>query len=165
MGEGHPSIDTLPNLKSILKMLIAYELLYTTSITTVKLSVLLFYLGVFVNKGLRLAVKFIMGFVLLWTFGNILKVFLICRPFSATFDMAVKGECGNQVASYVAIGCFNVVTDLMVPLLPIPTVWSLKMPKVTKWGITAILMIGLVCVLLLYKLLIVTKLTLYLTAV
>lgn len=143
MGEDYPTASTQPNLTSILKMLIANELLYTTSITTVKLSVLFFYLRVFVNKGLRLAVKLTMGFIMLWTLGNVLQVFLICRPFAATYG-AVKGKCGNQVASYIAIGCFNVVTDLIVLTLPIPTVWSLQMPKMTKLGVTGILLIGLV---------------------
>ena len=98
---------------------------------------------------MRLAVKLTMAFVLLWTFGNVLQVFLICRPFAATYDVTVKGKCGNQVASYIAIGCFNVVTDVMVLTLPIPTVWSLQMPKITKLGQTAIFMIGLEYVLLL----------------
>jgi len=146
MGEGHPTADTLPNLMSILKMLVANEFLFTTAITTVKFSVLFFYLRVFVNKGLRLAVKVTMGFVMLWTLGNILQVFLICQPFAAAYDIKLKGDCGNQVASYIAIGCFNVVTDLIVLALPILTVWSLQMPKMTKLGVTGIFLIGLLYV-------------------
>ncbi|KAK3313020.1 hypothetical protein B0H66DRAFT_384076 [Apodospora peruviana] len=143
MGEGYPSAETMSNLTTFLKMLIAYELIYTTTITTVKLSVLFFYLRVFVNKGLRLGVKLAMGLVLIWTLGNLLQVFLICTPFAATYDPSVHGHCGNQVASYIAIGAFNVATDILVLALPIPTVWSLHMSVTAKLGLTGVFLIGL----------------------
>jgi hypothetical protein len=43
MGNGYDLPATLPNLETILKMLLAYELIYSVSISTVKISVLLFY--------------------------------------------------------------------------------------------------------------------------
>ncbi len=142
MGIGYPITDTLPNIVTILKMLVAYELIFSTCISTIKMSVMFFYLRVFVNNGLRLATKLVMAFVLLWTTGNILQVFLICRPFAATYDPTVKGECGNQIVSFIAIGAFNVVTDAMILTLPIPTIWGLKMSSSARLGLSAIFLIG-----------------------
>jgi hypothetical protein len=142
MGIGYPVTETLPNLVTILKMLVAYELIFATCISTIKFSVMFFYLRVFVNDGLRLATKLVMGFVLLWSTGNILQCFLICRPFAATYDPTVKGECGNQVVSFIAIGAFNVISDAIILTLPIPTIWGLKMSSSARLGLSAIFMVG-----------------------
>jgi hypothetical protein len=143
MGVGFDMPATLPNLETILKMLVAYELIYATAISTIKLSVMLFYLRVFVNRGLRLATKLALGFVATWSAANILQVFLICRPFAKTYSLTVEGTCGDQIASFIAIGAFNIITDIIIITLPLPTVWSLKMSTAGKLGITGVFLVGL----------------------
>jgi len=143
MGIGFNVTETLPNLETILKLLVSYELIYATSISTIKTSILFFYLRVFVNRGLRTATKVALVFVLTWSVGNILQVFLICRPFAKTYSLTVEGTCGNQVASFIAIGAFNIITDVIILSLPLPTVWSLKMSTPAKLGLTGIFLIGL----------------------
>ncbi|KAK1639321.1 hypothetical protein BDP81DRAFT_312793 [Colletotrichum phormii] len=146
MGIGYPITDTLPNIVIILKLLVVYEFIFATCISTIKLSVMFFYLRVFVNPGLRTATKFAMGFVMVWTTANILQVFLICHPFEATYNPAVPGKCGNQIASFIVIGAFNVITNVMILALPISTVWALKMSTPAKLGIIAVFSIGLIVV-------------------
>ena len=146
MGIGFDITETAPNLHHILRMLVAYELIYAVSISTIKLSVMVFYLRVFVNRGLRLATKAALTFVVLWSIGNFLQVFLICRPFPKTYDPTVEGECGNQVASFIAIGAFNIITDVIILSLPLPTVWSLKMSTPAKLGLTGVFLVGLMYV-------------------
>ncbi len=143
MGIGFNVTETLPNLETILKMLVAYELIYATSISTIKTSILFFYLRVFVNRGLRTATKVALAFVLTWSVGNILQVFLICRPFVKTYSLTAEGTCGNQVASFIAIGAFNIITDVIILSLPLPTVWSLKMSMPAKLGLTGVFLVGL----------------------
>lgn len=125
------------------QLLVAYELIYATSISTIKLSVLCFYLRMFVNRGLRKSTKFVIAFVLLWTVGNILQVFLICRPFAATYDPTVPGTCGDQVGSFIAIGAFNIITDVLIFFLPIHTIWNLQMKTRAKVGVVAVFLIGI----------------------
>ncbi|KAK3904713.1 hypothetical protein C8A05DRAFT_13457 [Staphylotrichum tortipilum] len=144
MGIGFNVTETLPNLETILKMLVSYELIYATSISTIKTSILFFYLRVFVNRGLGMATKIALAFVLTWSVGNILQVFLICRPFAKTYSLTVEGTCGNQVASFIAIGAFNIITDVIILSLPLPTVWSLKMSTPAKLGLTGIFLVGLI---------------------
>ncbi|KAK4201726.1 hypothetical protein QBC40DRAFT_323675 [Triangularia verruculosa] len=145
MGVGYPMAQTLPNLEHILKMLVSYELIYATGISTIKLSVLVFYLRVFVNKTMRTATKGVIIFVCLWSVGNILQVFLICRPFAAiyTLELMPTAKCGDQVGSFIAIGAFNIITDVMILTLPIPTVWTLKTTRGKKIALTAVFLVGL----------------------
>ncbi|VBB81259.1 Putative protein of unknown function [Podospora comata] len=145
MGVGYPMAETAPNIEHILKMLVSYELIYATSISTIKLSVLIFYLRVFVNKTMRMATKGVIIFVCLWSVGNILQVFLICRPFAAIYTVALMptAQCGDQVGSFIAIGAFNIITDVLILTLPIPTVWTLKTSKGKKIALTAVFLVGL----------------------
>ncbi|PHH55062.1 hypothetical protein CFIMG_001358RA [Ceratocystis fimbriata CBS 114723] len=143
-------------------LLIVYELIFATSTLCIKLSALFFYLRVFVNRSLKFATKATIWFVLLWSIGNILQVFLICRPFKAAIDPNTPGTCGSQKASFIAIGCFNAVTDLMILVLPIHTVWSLKARLGMKVALTAVLTIGLlVTVVSVWRLVALTKLKIH----
>lgn len=117
------------------------------ALLAVKLSIMFFYLRVFVNNGLRLAVKIAMGVTLLWSAGNLIQVFVICRPFRSSWDIKTPGVCGNRQGSFIAIGVFNVVTDFIILLLPIPTVWGLQMRKPAKVALTGVFCVGLLYVL------------------
>jgi hypothetical protein len=98
-----------------------------------KLSILFFYLRLFtVHEKVRLVTKICIVIVFLWTIGNILQVFLICRPFRAIYDANVKGSCGNRVGTFIAIGAFNWANDLIILIIPIPVVWKLPLPRSNK---------------------------------
>ncbi|KAJ9412518.1 hypothetical protein QL093DRAFT_2027278 [Fusarium oxysporum] len=126
MGIGYSITEAAVNIGLILRLLVAYELIFSMATFVIKLSVLSFYLRIFVHCNLRLYAKLSMGFVSLWTLGNVLQVFLICRPFAASYDPTVKGTCGNQVSSFIAIGAFNAITDVLILSLPLPVLWSLQ---------------------------------------
>jgi hypothetical protein len=68
---------------------------------------------------------------------------LICRPFAKTYSLTVEGTCGDQVASFIAIGAFNIITDIIIITLPLPTVWALKMSTANKLGMTGVFLVGL----------------------
>ncbi|PHH66771.1 hypothetical protein CDD81_5903 [Ophiocordyceps australis] len=142
-GNGHQVTEVMANMPLLLRFLVAYVFLFASSTLTIKLSVLCFYLRCFVNPSLRRAIKIVMVWVVLWSVGNILQVFLICRPFAASFDPTIHGTCGNQRSSFIAIGCFNAITDVAILCLPIPTIWKLKARARTKLALTAVFAAGL----------------------
>ena len=82
----------------------------------------------------------------LWTIGNILQVFLICRPFRAIYDPTVKGTCGNRVGTFIAIGAFNWGLDLIILIIPIPVVWKLQTTRPMKVALTGVFCFGFLCV-------------------
>lgn len=136
---------TESDLVVIKKLLIAFEFLYATTTLTIKLSVLCLYLRIFCQRfsnNLKALVKGAMAFILIWSVANILQVFLICHPFQATFDDNIIGTCGDQIASYIAIGCFNAISDLIVLTLPISTLWSLKLKMIYKICTSVIFLLG-----------------------
>jgi hypothetical protein len=144
MGVGLHITETIANLPVILKLMVAYALIYTGCISILKLSVLFFYLRVFLNPGMQLATKITLGVVGAWTIANILMLFLMCRPFASNYDLTVKGECADQPTIFIAIGAFNIITDVVILVLPLPTIWGLKAAKQKKIGLTVIFLFGLV---------------------
>lgn len=147
MGVGYPVTETGPNLTHFFKLLFAFEMLYTTSISTIKLSVLSFYLRVFfANSTLFRATKVTMAIVCIWTVANVLQVSIICRTFIKlqwASGLIHKAVCSKHIASYVAIGSFNIITDVVILVLPLPILWKLDTSRATKSGLTIIFFMGL----------------------
>lgn len=70
-----------------------------------------------------------MAVVMGWWLSVFLEEFLLCRPFSFTWDRHVEGGvCGDEAAAYLAAGIVNLCTDIMVLCLPIPMVLKLQLP-------------------------------------
>ncbi|CAG9945419.1 unnamed protein product [Clonostachys rosea f. rosea IK726] len=136
LGVGHPVEEALPNLPTILRLTISYALIYTFCISLIKMSVLFFYLRVFVNPSLRLATKI--------SIANVLVLFFLCRPFKKNYILDAPGECGDQPTAFISTGVYNIITDIAILLLPIPTIWALKTKRNVKIGLTGVFAGGLV---------------------
>ncbi|KAH8660830.1 hypothetical protein BGZ60DRAFT_543737 [Tricladium varicosporioides] len=143
LGIGYNLTEVIVNLGLILRLLFAYQLMYCIVIAAAKFSVLCFYLRIFVEPKIRLVTKICMGIVGTGTLGNLLQPFLMCRPFTAIYDPTVTGTCGDELASLVAMGIFQVITDAIILGLPIYMLWGLKMRPAKKLGLMAIFLVGL----------------------
>ncbi|QKX54809.1 uncharacterized protein TRUGW13939_01898 [Talaromyces rugulosus] len=139
-------MTTIPpdNVILMLKILPGFQLLWGTAMSLAKFSYMFFYLSVFkASERFRRLTFGCMTIVALWWIANVFQIFLICRPFKMNWDSTAKGTCGNRPLTYALVGAVNIATDITTLLLPVPTVWSLQMPKRFKVGITAIFCIGL----------------------
>lgn len=79
---------------------------------------------------------------LLWLVGELLLVFLICRPLSSNWEPSIEATCGNQLGGYISVHCFNVAIDFCIALLPAPVLWRLQMPKARKVGVILMFAVG-----------------------
>ncbi|KAI1850712.1 hypothetical protein JX266_003994 [Neoarthrinium moseri] len=139
--------DLLANMGTVLQVLFGFQILYLWALALVKLSVLFFYLRVFVEPRTKLAVKITIGIVLLWAVGHTLGMVFACSPIPFQWDPTiVGGSCGNLITLYAVLITTNIITDLMVMALPMHTVWHLKMRMAEKVGLTACLTLGLAVV-------------------
>ncbi|MCJ1465714.1 hypothetical protein MMC07_004333 [Pseudocyphellaria aurata] len=116
--------------------------------TAIKISILLFYLQLFVTKQFRIAAYTIMFVVCLWCLEQVLATLLICRPISYNWNFkSQKGHCGNEVANVIAGAAVNVFTDLVILLLPMPIIWRLKIPTRSKLSLSFIFGLGfIICI-------------------
>jgi hypothetical protein len=83
---------------------------------------------------LKIIYSTIMSLIVLWCISQILVAAFTCIPISGLWDPTVKAVCdplGRDSQFYMAsVG--NIVTDVIILLLPIPVVWKLQLRKPQK---------------------------------
>lgn len=73
----------------------------------------------------------------------ILGSFLICQPLAFNWDQTIDGHCGSSINLWVCHGVLNIVTDLIVLLLPMPYIYSLELSLYKKLVLMATFGLGL----------------------
>jgi hypothetical protein len=131
------------NLVAILKMLIVYQVVYYNAMVLAKLSYLFFYLRIFVTKGFRIAAWVCMGCACAYWAGSTLQIFFICQPFQKNWNPTLPGHCASQNVAFSTIGAFNLITDVMIMVLPLHFIWKLQMSTATKLALYGIFGLGL----------------------
>ncbi|KAL4806820.1 hypothetical protein BDV18DRAFT_159989 [Aspergillus unguis] len=145
-GAGRPVTEVdKASVVVTLKTILPLEALYGIVMSLVKTSIMLFYLSIFGTKrSFRISTTITMVIVWLWAISVILETMLLCRPLAYNWDTTIPGgKCGNRNATYVVAGTLNLVTDLMVMLLPVPHIWTLKLNLAKKIALTSVFCMGL----------------------
>ena len=120
----------------------AAQCLYGMSIGLVKISTLLLFRRIFPSRGFHR---------LLWVFGilvlfNILTTVVLvifqCRPIKAAWNPLIKAKCLPMEGIYMGMSGFNVFTDLLLLISPLPQLWRLQVPLRTKLELIGLFCIG-----------------------
>ncbi|OQD82255.1 hypothetical protein PENANT_c022G01824 [Penicillium antarcticum] len=131
------------NTVIMLKLLIVYQLVYYNAMVLAKFSYLFLYLRIFVTPEFRILTWVCMGCAAAYWTGSVLQVFLLCTPFQRNWNPTLPGHCGNQNVAFTTIGVFNLLTDVMIMILPIRFIWKLQMSIATKMALYSIFGLGI----------------------
>jgi len=127
----------------LLKLLVPLQFLWALSLGFSKISILLLYKSVFAVPIVIWTARGAIGFIGLWVFGTILAGCLICRPFPMNWDPSIPGGyCGDQVLSFTVTGVLNLLTDVMVLVLPLPYLVKLQMRLYKKLVLLGVFSMG-----------------------
>ena len=119
--------------------------IYGIAVASSKCAILLLYIRVFTTYNRTFTVScYVVGSVVIAvafvsTFGLIFQ----CRPVNFAWDKSVSdGTCLDFVAfeRYTAIP--NVITGAVMLVIPLPSVWKLKVPFAAKLALTATFLHG-----------------------
>ncbi|KAF2817692.1 uncharacterized protein BDZ99DRAFT_513920 [Mytilinidion resinicola] len=159
VGNHFGLVVPLADLKYTLKLLIPLQGLYGIGLGCVKTSLMVLYLRIFgTTKKFRITIYVAMVIVWGWAFSIVIEAFLLCRPcelgpdrhtgssmgaIASNWDPTIPGKCGNRNAAFVAAGALNMLTDIMVLLLPVPHIWSLQLQVGRKVGLLATFGLGI----------------------
>ncbi|KAI9882493.1 MAG: hypothetical protein M1823_005765 [Watsoniomyces obsoletus] len=116
--------------------------LYLVEIGTIKISILAFYRR-FVPKEPYYPILYALGgSIVIFTLATVLAFIFQCTPVSGAWDMLVV-TCRVDVARLqLGICIFNLLTDIFILLLPIPTVWQLQVNIKKKLGLIILFSLG-----------------------
>lgn len=145
-GEHRPAHDhpacTANNGAINLQIILPAQLLFVTTVVTVKMSVLIFYYRVFTSRAMRLMTKLTIGLVVVWGLGNLLQVLLVCHITPQGWRL-LAGVCPGVGMSTMATGVFNCATNVIISILPIYTIWSLRRVSIsTKFHLSAVFLLS-----------------------
>lgn len=146
-GVGHHSAYVMryhpTQLETWAKVAFAMEVLYLPSAALPKFTVLCFYLRVFTRRDARMTCYCLLGFVAATWIAYLLAAVLQCKPLAYKWDRTIPGgRCFDIEAFYKTTSMPNILTDLIMLVLPIPTVINLQTSKVQKVECLLVFMIG-----------------------
>jgi hypothetical protein len=117
--------------------------LYVVTANLPKISILLLYRRLFATT-ILLAISNAMIVVLsLSITAKLILVSIVCRPFAANWNPNIPGERCFDMKSVSAWSTLpNIITDVVMLLLPIPLIWSLHTRLRTKIQLTFTFALG-----------------------
>lgn len=81
-----------------------------------------------------------------WCVGSMIAALCACEPISYFWNELIDPTSGsyryNFYYYYVGNAAANVVTDVLILLVPMPVVWSLQMRTTQKIGVCGVLLLG-----------------------
>ncbi|KAF2148153.1 hypothetical protein K461DRAFT_233625 [Myriangium duriaei CBS 260.36] len=124
------------------KGLFINPILYIAAILFGKLAILIFYSRIFVTRSQRIATYSLIAITIAIGIANSIASVLECIPLQHLWDRNIEGSCFDIPAFYRYSTMPNVITDVAMLLLPIPTVWNLHTSLRVKLGLTVTFLAG-----------------------
>ncbi|KAJ4314370.1 hypothetical protein N0V84_008950 [Fusarium piperis] len=144
----HVSPEILKTIPLYLKRFYVGVVLYAASLLFIKLTFLLHYYRLLAIQGMRRVYQAAIFIVGSWALSQVILGILVCRPIQGFWDKTVDAKCiPNQPQWYInAAG--NIVTDIMVFLLPVPAIRGLRLPRAQKFILAGVFSLGFFTVIL-----------------
>lgn len=131
------------NINNHYRGIFASELLHLPAVALPKIAVALLYLRVFTNKPARMTTHILIWFILATWFSYTIAIFFQCRPFGFLWDKSVKGgKCFNLDVFFKSSSVPNILSDIVIMVLPFRTVFELKASIGRRIGLFLIFLVG-----------------------
>lgn len=125
------------------KYLLTLATLYFVVVSIPKLAVLVLYNRLFPQKIAKLTVYVLAGILIAGTVTNTTVSLAACRPFRANYDPTVPGhKCIDKEAFFVWTSLPNIITDVVMLVLPLPIVWSIQTTNPIKVALSFTFVVG-----------------------
>ncbi len=124
------------------KAIYALEWLYLPSVALPKISILLLYLRIFIDRPARITTH-----ILIWVLIAIWVSYLAascaqCIPLEYVWNKKIVGRCFNQHIFWQTFSAPNFVTDIVMLVLPVKMFIRLRVSKLQKAGVILVFTSG-----------------------
>ncbi|KAL4930776.1 CFEM domain-containing protein [Aspergillus undulatus] len=141
-------IWTVPfdDIRQTLKLFFVEEELYCICIAIVKCSILMLYLRLFPNREMRIASYITLGATVVWGVVAFFVLLFSCKPISYywnEWDGEHEGTCLSHNKILLAHSTINIILDVVVLVIPVPTLLTLQMPLRKRLGVAAMFVVGI----------------------
>ncbi|KAF1848658.1 uncharacterized protein K460DRAFT_353613 [Cucurbitaria berberidis CBS 394.84] len=125
-----PLTTIIQTMKNCILHLYICQVLYAFAIALTKIAIISSYLRFIQNRRFRMSMYVISGVIAgLWVTGVFVTIFQ-CSPVAGAWDFTLSppSKCVNYVNYLYASSAVNILTDILLCILPWPHLWKLKMP-------------------------------------
>ncbi|CAA9961687.1 hypothetical protein PTMSG1_05064 [Pyrenophora teres f. maculata] len=136
-----------------------YRLSYNLALGFVKLSILFFYRTIAANRTFRHLVYTTMALVIMYTTGAVIAAIFQCETpsdawspanYFATFDPfdpnRRQPKCYDPVKLWAFSAAANLLSDVIILLLPLPALLSLRIPMSKRLALIGVFSVGLLAI-------------------
>ncbi|PWY78367.1 integral membrane protein [Aspergillus heteromorphus CBS 117.55] len=116
---------------------------YTCCIAFIKLSILCVYKRLFTAPRMTRAANIVSVIVILWAVSVSLAGVFNCVPVQKFWDRAVEGSCMDTVSYYYGQQIPNILTDMVLLVMPMRSVWSLPISKRQRGLLSGVFLVGI----------------------
>ncbi|KAF3042864.1 hypothetical protein E8E12_000618 [Didymella heteroderae] len=130
-------------INSTFNLISVCTILYCPFLAAAKFSLLFFYLKLSHLRWFRIAVYANMFLVVGYNIGLVFPLIFTCTPVMKNFDVFITGgSCLDRTPLYMATAVLNMITDILLLVLPLPMIVKLQMPVIQKAGLICVFGIG-----------------------
>ncbi|CAI7671732.1 hypothetical protein PCG10_004796 [Penicillium crustosum] len=138
----HITMIPAKNLLVYLQLGFANNFIYTGCIAFIKFSILALYKRLFAVRHMTIAVNVMFIFTCLWVVGVYVAGALICIPAKKFWDPTVEGACLDTSKFYYGVQIPNILSDVVLLVMPMRVVWTLPIPKSQKALLSGVFLVG-----------------------
>jgi hypothetical protein len=112
-------------------------------VTSAKISLLLFYVRIFTVRRFQIFAYAVGSLVLVHGIAVLFAIIFQCKPVPYAWDKTIPdGKCFVQHVLYRFMSPPNVLTGILILVMPMPFVWKLHMPRAQKMALTGVFLLG-----------------------
>ncbi|KAL8672747.1 MAG: hypothetical protein Q9168_002801 [Polycauliona sp. 1 TL-2023] len=149
-GGAHQWNITLEQFHRVVFWAWVNEILYSPVISIIKSVILLQYIRIFApNRTLNPLMFFaswtLIALIISWNFACFWVSIFACSPVAKFWDTLITdGKCLDFALNILLTCMFNIITDVLILLLPARAVWRLQILTQKKFAIVSLFGIGLI---------------------
>ncbi len=110
------------------KLLLADEIVYSITLVTVKISILLLYRSIFAGRAFAIVVNVTSALVVAWGLALILVSIFTCKPIHGFWDVTIPSTCISSRDFFLGNSIPNICMDVFILSLPVRKVWQFRCP-------------------------------------
>ncbi|KAL2071836.1 hypothetical protein VTL71DRAFT_13071 [Oculimacula yallundae] len=115
---------------------------YKLTINLTKASILLLYLRIFVQKPFRIACKVMLAIILTYMVATWFATIFQCTPIARAWNKTIPGTCIDLTKNWYANAGFSIATDLIILVLPMPILYTSRLPPNQKRALMFVFALG-----------------------
>ncbi|KAL3302578.1 integral membrane protein [Colletotrichum asianum] len=141
-GRHHQDVDSV-NYERFLKLTISTSSTYSYGLALAKMSFAVLYIRMLPERRLIIVNKTIVVFLCCQAIEESMIPIFQCHPIAKAWIPSMVGTCLDLPVLWWIGFAFNLCTDLILFIQPIPFLWRLQLPIIKRLGLIAMLSLGL----------------------